>query len=71
MKFVMLVIFMFLITSCTYTKITLADGTSATYLDVHPGGNAVKARAVWDGVGSFDVDRDTADSAKTIKDLTL
>lgn len=49
---------------CTYATATLADGTKITYLDFHPAGNAVSTRAFWQGVGSLEIDRDSADSSE-------
>ena len=57
---------MVFLSSCTFARFTTSSGVSAVYFDVHPTGNAVYARGVLDGVGSFDVDRDTADSGDVI-----
>lgn len=61
--------FMVLLSSCTFARFTTPSGVSGVYLDLHPTGNAVSARGVLDGVGSFDVDRDTEDSGQIITDV--
>lgn len=49
---------------CTYATMTLKDGTRVSYFDFHPGGNAVNAKGIWETVGSFEIDRTTADSSE-------
>ena len=52
------------LTGCTYASMTLKDGTKVRYFDLHPSGAAVDARGVWEGVGQFEVTRDTEDSGE-------
>lgn len=63
------VIFMLSASGCTWATMTLKDGTRVSYFDFHPGGNAVNAEGIWQGVGSFEIDRTTADSSEVAGEI--
>ena len=59
-----------LLGGCTSASMTLPDGTRLKYFDLHPGGNAVKAKGIWQGVGSFEIDRETESSDEVVEAVT-
>ena len=53
-----LTILLLLLQGCTVATMTLSDGTSIKYIDVHLAGSAVQANGIWEGVGAFQIDKD-------------
>ena len=65
MKVLTAIIFLTLLTGCTWGSATLADGSRVSYFDFHPAGNAVEVYAEKDGIIIW-VERDTADSSEIV-----
>jgi hypothetical protein len=62
--YAVLAVLAFVLASCTAAHITLPDGTSYTYVDWHPAGNAIDAEADLGGLGKLKLSRNTESSAE-------